>query len=95
MRTTVDHIESRDRQDDFRVAGQVSNVAVKGHPLFHGTSFADSQGHSQDGICTKFRFILCAVHLDHQLVNLLLLHNIHFLANQSRRNSFIDVLNSL
>ena len=43
----------------------------------------------------QLTFILCAVHLDHQLVNLLLLHNIHFLANQSRRNSFIDVLNSL
>ncbi|XP_038956918.1 leucine zipper protein 2 isoform X5 [Rattus norvegicus] len=95
MRTAVDHIEGWDQQDDFRVAGQVSNVTVKGHPLLHGTSLADSQGHSQDGICTKLRFILCAVHLDHQLVNLLLLHNIQFLANQSRCNSVIDVLNSL
>lgn len=55
---------------------------------------ADSQGHTQDGICTKFRFIRVA-DLDHQLVNLLLLYNIQFLANQSKYDGVNDVLNSL
>lgn len=40
-------------QDDLSIASQVGDVAVEGHPLLHGTSLADSQGHAQDGICTK------------------------------------------
>jgi hypothetical protein len=36
MRTTIDHIESWDYQQDyFRVAIKVSNVTVKGHSIFH------------------------------------------------------------
>ena len=40
-------------QDDLGIASQVGDVAVEGHPLLHSTSLADSQGHAQDGVCTK------------------------------------------
>lgn len=47
-------VTHRNWQDDFRIASQVSNVAVQGHPLLNGPRLADGQGHSQDGVCTKF-----------------------------------------
>ncbi len=43
----------RDREDDLRVASQVSDVAVKGNALLCCTSLAHSQGDAQDGISTK------------------------------------------
>lgn len=43
----------RYREDDFRVAGQVSNVAVEGHALLRCTGLAHSQGDTQDGVSTK------------------------------------------
>lgn len=46
----------RNWQDDFGIASQVSNVAVQGHALLDGARLADGQGHSQDGVCTKFRW---------------------------------------
>lgn len=42
-----------DREDDFRVASQLSDVAVEGYALLCCTSLAHSQGDSQDGISTK------------------------------------------
>lgn len=44
----------RNRENDFRVASQISNVAVEGDALFCCTSLAHSQGHAQDGVSTKF-----------------------------------------
>lgn len=44
----------RNWQDDLRIASQVSNVAVQGHPLLNSSRLADGQGHSQNGVCTKF-----------------------------------------
>lgn len=70
-------------------------MAVEGHPLLHCPGLADGQGHTQNGVCPELRFVFCPIHLDHQLVDLLLLHDIHLLANQGRCNSFIDVLNGL
>ena len=46
-------VTHRNWQDDLGIASQVGDVAVEGHPLLHGTSLADSQGHAQDGVCTK------------------------------------------
>ena len=43
----------RDREDDFRVASEVSNVAVEGNALLCCTSLAHSQGDTQDGISTE------------------------------------------
>ena len=33
MRIAIDHIESWEWQEEFRVAGQISNVTVKGMPF--------------------------------------------------------------
>lgn len=43
-------------QDDLRIASQVSDVAVQGYPLLNSSSLADGQGHSQNGIRTKFSY---------------------------------------
>lgn len=44
----------RNGENDFLVAGQISNVAVEGDALLGCTSLAHSQGHAQDGVSTKF-----------------------------------------
>lgn len=43
----------RDREDDFIVASQVSDVAVERNALLRCASLAHSQGDAQDGIGTK------------------------------------------
>lgn len=43
----------RDREDDFRVTSQVSDVAVQWHALLCCTSLAHSQGDTKDGVSTK------------------------------------------
>lgn len=44
----------RNWEDDFSIAGQVSNVAVQGHPLLNGPRLADGQGHAQNGVRAEF-----------------------------------------
>lgn len=44
----------RNWEDDFGIAGQVSNVAVQGHPLLNGPRLAEGQGHAQNGVRTEF-----------------------------------------
>ncbi|KAL0603739.1 hypothetical protein AAY473_025736 [Plecturocebus cupreus] len=66
MGTTIDDTEHQVWQDDFGVASQVGNVAVQGDLLLNSTSFADDEGHPQNGILTKIRFIFCFIHLNHQ-----------------------------
>lgn len=44
----------RNRENDFMVASQISNVAVEGDALLCCTGLAHSQGHAQDGVSTKF-----------------------------------------
>lgn len=41
-------------EDDLWISSKVSNVAVEWDALLCSTSLAHSQGHTQDGICTKF-----------------------------------------
>lgn len=43
----------RDREDDFRVSSQVSNVAEEGNAFLCRTSLAHSQGDTQDGISSE------------------------------------------
>lgn len=43
----------RNRENDFLVASQISNVAVEGDALLCCTSLAHSQGHAQDGVGTE------------------------------------------
>lgn len=41
-------------EDDLWVSSKVGNVAVEWDALLRSTSLAHSQGHTQDGISTKF-----------------------------------------
>lgn len=47
-----------DWEDDFRVSCQVSDVAIQGDSFLCSTSFADSQGHAQNSIGTKFSCLM-------------------------------------
>lgn len=44
----------RHGQDDLWVSCKVSNMTIQGDTFLRCTSFADSQGHAEDGICSKF-----------------------------------------
>lgn len=52
--TETNHYHAhRDWKDDFRVASEVSNMAIQGNALLCCTSLAHSQGDTQYGISTK------------------------------------------
>lgn len=44
----------RHGQDDLWVFCKVSNVTIQGDTFLCCTCFANSQGHTQDGICSEF-----------------------------------------
>jgi len=77
---SVDHIEARDWQDHWsRVASQLGDVLVKRHALALCGSLGSSQGNTQDSVCSQLVFVWGAIKLAHEVIQLLLVPDIHAL----------------
>lgn len=96
MRSTIDNIESRARQDKrWLDSSEVRKVLIKGNTLLSSTCFCDSNGYTKNRIRTKFAFIRCTVELNQEVVDLFLLSDFKSRFNDLRRDYVVDVGYSL
>jgi hypothetical protein len=60
-----------------------------------GASLADGHGDAEDSVGTQLALVLRSVQLEHDLVNLLLLHRVQAVLHQLGRDDVVHVVNSL
>ena len=53
MAATVDDVEAGYGEDNLGVSSQISDVLVQGDSLLGGSSFADGERHSKDGVSSQ------------------------------------------
>eukprot|EP00755_Sulcionema_specki_P025586 Sspe_Gene.15728::Locus_5487_Transcript_1_2_Confidence_0.400_Length_1424::g.15728::m.15728 len=77
VRAPVDHVEARDRElHSALVPGELRDVLVQRKACRSSCGLADGHGDTEDGVGTKVALVLRAIELDHELVQLLLLHHV-------------------
>jgi len=91
--TTVDNVEARKRKHELLVARELSNIAVEGKTLEGGGGTADAHGDTEDGVGTELALVGGTVDINHHLIDLSLLGDIH--ADELGGEDGVDVVNSL
>ena len=96
MRTAVDDVERRARQDVRRLdAGEVREVLVEGDALLGGAGIGDGNGDAENGVGAELALIGAAVELDQEVVDLLLLRDLEARLDQLGRDRLVDVRDGL
>lgn len=93
MRTAVQHILERDRQDVWLLgAGKVRNMGVEGDTLLSSAGLRNGQTDPEDGVGTEFRLVRGPVELVQELIDLRLILDIDAVLDDRGANGFIDIL---
>ena len=96
MRTAVDDVEGRSREDvGWLDACKLGEVLVEGYSLLRGTSICNGDGHAKDRVSTELALVRRAIELDEEVVDLLLLRDLESGLDQLWRDGIVDVRNSL
>ena len=92
--TTVDDVESRHREHQLAVTGEVGDVLVERHVLFGGASLGDGHGNREHGVGAELALVVRAIEvLAHEVIDRLLVARI--LTDERRGDDFVQVLHGL
>ena len=96
MRSTVDNVECRRREDKGRLdARKVCKVLVERNALLGSARLRYSNGNPTDGVGAKFALVGGAVELDEEVVNLSLGCDVQARLDERGADCIIDVGDSL
>ena len=96
VRAAIDDIKRRGRKHIWRLdARQLRKMLVQRNALLGSSSFRNCDGHTEDGVGTELALVWCAIELDQEVINLLLLRHFEPGLDQCGRDRVVDVGNGL
>jgi hypothetical protein len=96
MRATVDDIERRYGEDKRRLhTSQVREVLVERNTLLARSGLSDGDGDTEDSVGAEFALVGCAVELDEEIVDLLLLGDLETGFDKFGGDDVVDVCDGL
>jgi hypothetical protein len=96
VRAAIDDIKRWGRKHVWRLdACQLRKMLVQRNALLGSSSFRNCNGHAEDGVSTELALVWCAIKLDQEVINLLLLRHLEPGLDQCGRDYVVDVGNGL